>query len=284
MRSIPRRARTRLAAALILAGALSCAFAGAAAADPLAHGHTIQVAPGHAAVNANQSTNWFGYNQGAIEQGGKLFNSISGDWTVPTAGAHKRGQAAYSSDWIGIGGGCVDASCLVGDATLIQTGTEQDVDSAGHASYSAWWELIPGPSITITGMAIRPGNRMHADISEVVPNSNVWTITLKNVTTGKSFTQTVPYSSTHATAEWIEETPLIIDTSGSGFAPLPNLTRAPFDNAKTNGKLASLKASEQIQLIDANTAKVIGAPSNPDSDKDGFAACAWATTCAVPGT
>ena len=60
-------------------------------------------------IRANTtSSNWFGYNQGALEQGGTLFNSISGDWTVPTVTQH--GQDENSSDWIGIGGGCVDSA------------------------------------------------------------------------------------------------------------------------------------------------------------------------------
>ena len=50
----------------------------------------------------------------------------------------------------------------------------------------------------------------------------------------------------HATAEWIEETPLLIGT-GAGLADLPNLSNVPFSNARTNGAA--------------------------------FTACAWATSC-----
>jgi peptidase A4-like protein len=150
--------------------------------------------PRHVRANTNQSSNWFGYNQGTLEQGGTLFNSITGDWTVPTASRHTASQDEYSSDWIGIGGGCVDAGCSVGDNTLIQTGTEQDVSAAGQASYSAWWEIIPGPSIAIS-MTVQPGDHMHASVAETVPNSNVWVITLQDVTQNETFTQTVPYSS-----------------------------------------------------------------------------------------
>ena len=52
---------------------------------------------------------------------------------MPTATQHTAGQAEASSDWIGIGGGCVDAGCTVTDSTLIQTGTEQDVSATGAA-------------------------------------------------------------------------------------------------------------------------------------------------------
>ena len=104
--------------------ALCTLAATAASASALnAHGQLLHLAPG-ARANANQSENWFGYNQGTLEQGRKLFHSITARWTVPTASQHTKGQAEYSSDWIGIGGGCVDANCLIGDTTLIQTGTE----------------------------------------------------------------------------------------------------------------------------------------------------------------
>jgi hypothetical protein len=257
----------------------ACAIAASSASALSAHGQLLRLAP-HPRANTNQSSNWFGYNQGTLEQGTKLFNAIAGDWTVPTASQHTAGQAEYSSDWIGIGGGCVDSGCTATDSTLIQTGTEQDVASGGAASYSVWWEVIPGPSLTITSMTVNAGDRMHASIAEVVPDSNVWTITIKDLTNGQSYTTTVPYSSTHATAEWIEETPLILGTN-AGFAALPNLTSPAFDLATTNGAPANLKSSEEMQLIDSG-GKVIGSPSAPDPDADGFNACTWSGTCTAP--
>jgi hypothetical protein len=230
----------------------------------------------HVRANTNQSSNWFGYDEGSVAKGGTLFNAVTGDWTVPAVTQHTKGQAESSSDWIGIGGGCVDSGCTVGDNTLIQTGTEQDVDASGAASYSAWWELVPAPSIGIS-MTVAPGDHMHASIAELVPDSNVWTITLQDVTRGETFTQTVPYSSTHLTAEWIEETPLEIGTD-AGFASLPNLGNPAFTAATVNGQNANLQTSDEIQLIDAN-GNVIGTPSAPNATHDGFSACTWATSC-----
>jgi hypothetical protein len=249
---------------------------------PSGHGHGVSPAPssGSATTAANQSNNWSGYNQGTLEQGGTLFHAIGAQWTVPTARQHTSGQAEYSSDWIGIGGGCIDAGCVFTDPTLIQTGTEQDVGANGSASYSAWWEVIPGPSLTITSMSIHPGDRMSASIVETLPGSEVWTITISDLTNGQSYTRTVPYTSSHATAEWIQETPLILGT-GAGFAALPNLTSPQFDHATVNGSPAKLKPSEQIQLIDSS-GKVIGAPSSPDPDIDGFNVCTWASACSAP--
>ena len=39
--------------------------------------------------------------------------------------------------------------------------------ASGAASYGAWWEIIPGPSINISN-PVSPGDHMHADVSEVV--------------------------------------------------------------------------------------------------------------------
>src|SRR5437588_2254119 len=223
-----------------LAAATSLLLAAAPAPQALLYHRPI------VAVNPNQSNNWSGYNQGAVEKGVQ-FHQVSGTWAVPTATRHKAGENEYSSTWVGIGGGCVDAGCTVGDTTLIQAGTEQDVSSSGSASYSAWWELIPAPSIQIASLTIHPGDHIHASIAETVPNSEVWNMQLSDVTTGQSWSQTVPYTSTHATAEWIEETPLVIDTSGAALSPMPNLSTVNFDVATANGANAGLTASEEMQ-------------------------------------
>jgi Peptidase A4 family len=196
---------------------------------------------------------------------------------VPTATQHAAGQAEDSADWIGIGGGCVDSGCTATDPTLIQTGTEQDVSSTASPSYSAWYELVPAPSLTISGMTVSPGDKMHASISELVNDSDVWDITIQDLTRNESHSTTLPYPSTHATAEWIEETPLEIGTN-AGFAALPNLTDPAFTSATTNGAPANLKTSEEMAVTDSSGA-VIGAPSAPNSTADGFSDCAWASTC-----
>src|SRR5205085_7054694 len=128
--------RARVLVAALACGGLLMGLATSAQAAPRTHGSLLHITKPRAGFQAAQSSNWFGYNQGTLEQGGKLFNSITGDWTVPSATQHTSGQAENSSDWIGIGGGCIDAGCIAGDGTLIQTGTEQDVSSGGAPSYS----------------------------------------------------------------------------------------------------------------------------------------------------
>lgn len=276
-RSLPPGAIRRLAVVFSVSLATCAVAASSASAALRSHGQLLRLAPHRLTLNTNSSTNWFGYNQGSLEQGGKLFNSIAGNWTVPTATQHSAGQAEASSDWIGIGGGCIDASCTTTDSTLIQTGTEQDVSASGAASYSAWYELVPAPSLTISNMTVAPGDAMHASISEVVNDSNAWTITIQDLTRGETYTTTVPYSSSHATAEWIEETPLEIGTN-AGFAALPNLTNPGWTSATVNGASAGLKSSEEMDLVNSS-GSVIGAPSAPNSTANGFDECTWASTC-----
>ena len=228
---------------------------------------------------ANESTNWFGYSEGSLANGGTLFSSITATWTVPKARQHARKEAEHSATWIGIGGGCIDGRCSLTDPTgLIQTGTEQDVAASGRASYSAWWELVPAPAVTISNMKIKPGNRISASVSEVAPT--LWRVTLSDLSRHETFTTTTLYPSSRATAEWIEETPVTIGTDGTGVATLPSLTRAPFDDATVNAHAAQLAPAEEIRLT--GKSGVIGAPSAPDSGGDGFGACAWASRCRVP--
>jgi peptidase A4-like protein len=233
-------------------------------------------------VGANQSNNWSGYNQGTLEKGGVQFHSVDGTWVVPTATQHAPGEAEFSASWVGIGGGCVDAGCTITDSTLIQAGTSQDVDASGHAAYSAWWEIIPAPSTTIVNFAVSAGNVIHVNITETTPA--IWSITVQNQTTGQTFAMTTPYTSTYSTAEWIEETPVVIDSSGTvTIGPMPTLSTVNFDHSLTNGKAPGLSASEEIQLVDSNRAP-LATPSAPDADSDGFNVCSFTGSCGVPAS
>ena len=265
-----------LAAATLAASVLNPLAAGAQASGVF-HRPIVTVA-------ANQSNNWSGYNQGALEKS-TTFQGVAGDWVVPTASAHKAGEAEYSSTWVGIGGGCVDSGCTVTDPTLIQAGTEQDAGNTGGPHYYAWWEIIPAPSIQIS-QPVAAGDQMHVSITQTAPE--VWNIVMRDRTKGWTFTQTVPYTSTYATAEWIEETPVVISNGGSvTIGPLPKLSTVHIDNAQTAsqplGALAGagLVPAEEIQLVNSKGTP-LATPSSPDPDADGFNDCTYASTCTAP--
>ncbi len=278
---------TMLAATVITTGCVVLLASGIAASATLRttaqpafrvtnlYHRTIAVTRFGTPVADSQSSNWSGYNKGVLDTD-TLTSSISAQWVVPTATQHTAGEAEDSATWIGIGGGCLQSSCSVTDDTLIQAGTEQDVSSSGQASYDAWYEIIPVPEIAST-IAVNPGDVIDCSISQVVPG--VWTISLNDTTDGQGFSQTVPYPSDESTAEWIEETPTEIGTSGTGLAALPNLTTVKFTQATVNGASAALVPDEALQLIDS-AGNPIATPSAPIGG-NGFNDCAWATSCAA---
>ncbi len=224
----------------------------------------------------SKSNNWSGYNQGILDTD-TPFSSISAQWVIPTASQHTAGEAEDSATWIGIGGGCLNSTCEASDETLIQAGTEQDVSASGAVTYDAWWEILPLPEFQST-IAVHPGDVIKCTISSSVPG--LWTVSLQDTTDGQSFTESVPYASDESTAEWIEETPTEIGTSGTGLAALPNLTTVVFNHATANGAKADLVADQAVQLVDAN-GNPLATPSAPVGG-DEFADCAFAATCASP--
>src|SRR4051794_17785967 len=116
--------RRVIGAASVLAAATALAASLASGASPAvaSHGALLHLVKPGLGVNANKSSNWFGYNQGSQEQGGTKFHSIAGDWTVPTARQHTRGGRGSSPTGIGIGGGGVAAKAKMGDRSRIQRG------------------------------------------------------------------------------------------------------------------------------------------------------------------
>ncbi len=151
---------------------------------------------------------------------------------MPAATQHTAGQAEFSASRVGIGGGCVTDDCSATDNTLIQAGTEQDVSATGQASYDAWWEIIPEPETEIS-LPVHPGDKIYVSIDQA-DTPGIWSITIENLSTGRSFSTTTPYSSSMDTAEWIEETPLEIGTGGTGLAAMPNLGTVHFTGASLN--------------------------------------------------
>jgi hypothetical protein len=223
----------------------------------------------------SQSANWSGYNVGLLDRR-TPFMSVSGAWVVPTARQHVRHHAEASATWVGIGGGCLNDTCTAGDETLVQAGTEQDVNPNGSTVYYAWYEVIPAPELEIS-LPVRPGNLVSVFIGQTLPE--YWTLTIDNHSLHRSWSTRIPYPSDYTTAEWVEETPL--ESSPAGFAELPTLTPVHFDLAHVNGRSAGLGSVDAMFLTNSRGA-VIARPSAPDPDRDGFDVCTYSRTCPRP--
>lgn len=145
-----------------------------------------------------------------------LVSSVSGSWTVPSVTVTI--GSAFSAAWIGIGGQI--------DKSLIQVGSEHD-SIGGKAVYSLWYEMLPDNSIKIPNIEVSPGDQITASISLADINTDTWLIQIKDVTTGKDFSQNFVYNSSRLTAEWIMERP----TVNNQVSTLANFGILTFTNA-----------------------------------------------------
>ncbi len=211
------------------------------------------------------SKNWSGY---ALTGAGRT--QVTGSWRVPQVQAptkkrHYR-KNTFSSTWVGIDG--------FGNSSLIQAGTEQDwID--GEAVYQAWWEILPAPETAITSMTVRPGDAMTVSIARGTPD---WTITVTDVTTGRSFTTMQAYSGPMTSAEWIQEAPTI-GRHVAGLAPDSTVT---FDRGTVNGANPGLVSTEAGAMFKGR--HQISTPSAPDSDRDGFSVAYGSVAPPVPSS
>jgi hypothetical protein len=151
-----------------------------------------------------------------------VVSSVGGSWTVPSVTI--TGSDTFSAAWIGIGGQT--------DSTLIQVGTEHD-SIGGQAVYNLWYEMLPADSISIPNINVSPGDEIRASIILLNTSTNIWQISIQDVTNGKGFSQNFAYNSTRLTAEWIIERP----TVNNQLSILANFGTVTFTNA--NAKLSS---------------------------------------------
>src|SRR2546422_5658478 len=161
---------------------------------------------------AATSTNWSGY---AVTGPAGSVTDAKGSWIVPSVICSS--AASYSSFWVGIDG--------FGSNTVEQTGTDSDCQN-GIPTYYAWYEFYPGPAFLITGITVRPGDRISA---EAIYSSGLVTVTITDTTTGQSFTTSGGGGALRTSAEWIAEAP----SSAGGVLPLANFGTAYFGQDNT---------------------------------------------------
>lgn len=146
---------------------------------------------------AKVSSNWAGYVAASGHPRREPLSSVSGTWAVPTVMC-SAGHQAYSAVWIGLGGYRKNAK------SLEQTGTEQNCNGTGGASYAAWFEILPAAPVTVR-IKVRPGDTVAA--STTVAGHAV-TFHIRDLTTGAHYATTRRASTTSiSTAEWIVEAP-----------------------------------------------------------------------------
>ncbi|HUA06320.1 MAG TPA: G1 family glutamic endopeptidase [Solirubrobacteraceae bacterium] len=243
------------------------------------------------ATDAQVSQNWAGYVAGSSD-GSTQFSNVSGSWVQPTSTCSSgQDDAAF---WVGIGGDDGQSSSGFGQSglgdgsstSLEQIGTEGNCTGNG-TQYYAWYELVPAAPVQLN-VTIHPGDHITASVAV---NGSSTSFSLKDETTGQSFTKTVasPNPDT-SSAEWIAEAPSQCDGSGSCTPlPLSDFGTVDFTNATATanghtGPISDSNWSSQPIALGSNGTYDIGygssqntagaTPSSLSSDGSSFSV-AW---------
>lgn len=206
------------------------------------------------------STNWSGY---AVETNlsspqSNAVGDVRAKWTVTTVTATP--MNAYSSTWIGIDG--------YSSGSVEQIGTEADWYN-GVPVYYAWYEMYPKGSVMIRSFAVRPGDVISADVAYT--SSRRFTLTLKNVTTGATFSTVQKANAKRSSAEWIVEAPW----SGSTL-PLADFGTIPFSSgqATINGHVGTIGdvawQRDPLTMVGSTSGRTEAVPSTLSPAGDAF--------------
>lgn len=195
------------------------------------------------------SLNWAGYaveTNLALPRSGAV-SDVKGQWTVPslTCGS----SSTSSSAWIGIDG--------YANGTVEQVGTEHDC-LKGRPYYAAWWEMYPSPKVKMP-LPVHPGNVISTEV-EYVGNST-FVLSLKNLSTGGSFSTTQKGPGMRQSAEWIVEAPY-----DGGVLPLANFGTITISHASVTinghtGAINDLAWQNSLQIMDTPLLTIKAQPS-----------------------
>lgn len=211
---------------------------------------TRPTSPSRTVPTNGVSRNWSGY----VATGG-TFTSISGSWTIAQPSTTTVG---IDATWVGIGG--------YGSEDLVQAGTQAEVTRTGDIRYTAWVERLPQAAQTVS-LTVSGGDSVTVELAE--QSAGQWLVSIKNNTTGRSYSTSVRYTSTHLSAEWIEEAP----SSGRGVVPLDDFGSVRFASAsaRKDGKDVDLKqaGAKPVTMADSS-GQTLASPSAIGGDGGSF--------------
>ena len=212
-----------------------------------------------ATSTSDTSLNWSGYGIS-----GTGITAINASWVLPQIASSN--TLTSDSTWVGIGG--------IANSDLIQIGTDA-FTSGSQLNYQVFYETLPQPPV-IVPLTVSAGNSVTASIFET--SSNQWNLSIRNNTTGQDFQITIPYTSTHSSAEWIEE---MQSNEGNAFIPLDNFSPIQFSGCSViQGGVTlniSQSNSQMISMIDGSNQPLTNV-STLTGDGAGFTVTRTSTT------
>lgn len=190
-----------------------------------------------------KSSNWAGYGLR-----NKHYVSVSGEWTQPEVDC-SAGRETNASFWVGLDG--------VTSHSVEQTGTSADCYARGRTSaeYYAWYEMFPQP-MRRAPLVVHPGDHFSALVHGL--SAERFELTLKNLTTGKSFTTSARRPGVWPTsAEWVVE-PAAICEGGCATSELARFADVTFTNLAaetTDGSVTFAPGMNQLVQFDLRSKK-----------------------------
>jgi Peptidase A4 family len=195
-------------------------------------------ASGSSAWSTEISANWAGYVVSGLDPRA-AFTHVTGTWKVPAVKCRAGSGVSVSAVWVGLGGHEPYS------VSLEQIGTDSDCSAAGRASYYAWYELIPAPSVRLR-LAVRPGDTITASVGPNAAGTKV-RLELKNRTRGRGVTKLAVMSTIDlSSAEWIVEAPSLCGRFTCHPMPLANFGSVTFTQATASldGRAGTIQGSE----------------------------------------
>lgn len=252
------------ACALILVSVVAVPLLAAPAAPASTGPSSALVSSLRLHAGSASSLNWAGY---AVTAAAGSVSDVKGSWVVPSIQGSCPSTNQYSSFWVGIDG--------FNSNTVEQTGTDSDCQG-GAPRYYAWYEFYPHPSKLISGLAVHPGDVISAE----VVYSGSFTVAIRDVTTGASFSASAHVKSAQrSSAEWIAEAP----SSSGGILPLADFGTVSFGADTTgvastctatvggvSGAIGSFGSSVQSITMVTSSGAVKASPSSLSSDGTSF--------------
>lgn len=190
------------------------------------------------------------------------YGGVQASWTVPAApctGNAGRNTTTYV--WIGEGG------YLRGLASpLIQAGTASDC-LVGLARYHAFYEWFPGIDAMDFPIMVRSGDTVTVHLQESRPD--LWTLEVRNESTGDHATTSVFFSADTGSAEFIVERPTLCSSDGCGQVALGKFRSISFHDIKlqtaAGAELSSVRQAIPIALVDPETGHELAVPARADN-------------------
>lgn len=148
------------------------------------------------------SLNWSGY--AATPPKNSKFTYVSTTFVQPAITCPGVPNQ-WTSNWAGLDG--------FNNGTVEQDGTFAHCGGLTSTTpvYQAWYEMFPANSVNV--FSVRPGDVISASVSY---KAGVFSLTISDLTSGKSVTHTATCSScARASAEWIVERPALCNNSGT---------------------------------------------------------------------